>query len=94
MYINISLYLDLSIVHFHLKVPRKWIHRIEISVKSMAIKLMCWSDLWENVEDIKYKFDIKPIEHDINVMDIIHENICPHFSQLVSNIFPVAINVV
>ena len=94
MYKNTLSYFDLSIVHFCLKIQRKWIHRIEISVKSMAIKLMRWSDLWENMEDIKYKFDIKPIEHDINVMDIIHENMCPHFSQLVSNIFPVAINVV
>ena len=94
MYTNISLYFVLSIVHLYLKIQGKSMHRIEISVKSMAIKLMCWSDLWENMEDTKYKFDTKPIEHDINVMDIIHENICPHFSQVVSNIFPVAINVV
>ena len=50
--------------------------------------------LWENIEDNKYKDDIKPIKYDMNKIDTILVKYLSTFLTTFINQVPVAINAV
>lgn len=72
----------------------RWTRRVEVSVKCKVLELMCRRWLWENIEDNKYKDDIKPIKHDMNKIDTILEKYLSTFLTAFINQVPVAINAV
>ena len=72
----------------------RWTRRVEVSVKCKVLELMCRRWLWENIEDNKYKSDIKPIKHDMNKIDTILEKYLSTFLTAFINQVPVAINAV
>ena len=72
----------------------RWTRRVEVSVKCKVLELMCRRWLWENIEDNKYKDDIKPIKHDMYKIDTILEKYLSTFLTTFINQVPVAINAV
>ena len=67
---------------------------MDVSVKCKVLELMCRRWLWENIEDNKYKDDIKPIKYDMNKIDTILEKYLSTFLTTFINQVPVAINAV